>query len=168
MIDTSDAHEQDKAEITMRSSTVPADTKSVAAKATARAREIAEPETRVGPPLTPDYSRYRVEPPGRVRLSEVNPDETEHYRSGKDVADELAEQRKRIRRLQERLYAEHGQSLLIVLQALDTGGKDGTIRGVFEGVNPQGCQVWSFKAPSSHELEQDFLWAIMRRFPRWE
>jgi hypothetical protein len=59
MIDSSDAHEQDKAEITMPSSTVPADTKSVAAKATARAREIAEPETRVGPPLTPDYPRYR-------------------------------------------------------------------------------------------------------------
>jgi PPK2 family polyphosphate:nucleotide phosphotransferase len=130
-----------------------------------RAQEIAEPEAAVAPSLTPDYPRYRVEPRGRVRLSELDPDETEHYRSRKDVADELAEQRNRIRRLQERLYAEHGQSLLIVLQAMDTGGKDGTIRGVFEGVNPQGCQVWSFKAPSSHELEQDFLWRYHEKTP---
>jgi PPK2 family polyphosphate:nucleotide phosphotransferase len=81
------------------------------------------------------------------------------------VADELNEQRDRIRRLQERLYAEHRQSLLIVLQAMDTGGKDGTIRGVFQGVNPQGCQVWAFKAPSSHELEQDFLWRYHAKTP---
>ncbi len=70
----------------------------------------------------------------------------------------LGRERVRIRDLQERLYAEHRRSLLVVLQAIDTGGKDGTIRSVFEGVNPQGCRVWSFKTPSQEELNHDFLW----------
>ena len=54
---------------------------------------------------------------------------------------------------------------MIILQAMDTGGKDGTVRGVFEGVNPQGCQVWSFKAPTRQELEQDFLWRYHAKAP---
>ena len=72
---------------------------------------------------------------------------------------------KRISGLQERLYAENKQSLLIVLQAMDTGGKDGTIRGVFDSVNPEGCQVWSFKAPTPEELAHDFLWRIHEKTP---
>ncbi|HSH78556.1 MAG TPA: polyphosphate kinase 2 family protein, partial [Herpetosiphonaceae bacterium] len=98
-------------------------------------------------------------------LREANPDESEHYERKKDVRDELDVQRKRIRDLQARLYAERKRSLLIVLQAMDTGGKDGTIRGVFEGVNPQGCQVWSFKAPGPEELDHDFLWRYHQRTP---
>ena len=77
----------------------------------------------------------------------------------------LGRERARIRGLQERLYAEHRRSLLIVFQAIDTGGKDGTIRNVLEGVNPQGCRVWSFKVPSADELDQDFLWRYHARAP---
>ena len=74
------------------------------------------------------------------------------------MVDELAE-------LQNRLWAEHERSLLLVLQAMDAGGKDGTIRKVFTGVNPQGVRVASFKAPTTEELEHDFLWRIHRRVP---
>jgi PPK2 family polyphosphate:nucleotide phosphotransferase len=66
---------------------------------------------------------------------------------------------------QNRLWAEGHRSLLVVLQAMDAGGKDGTIRKVFTGINPQGVRVWSFKAPSAEELDHDFLWRIHRRTP---
>jgi PPK2 family polyphosphate:nucleotide phosphotransferase len=131
------------------------------------AAKVAAPEQVVvsSPPPDPDYPRYRVDPERGVRLAEVDPDESEHYARKKDVADELDKQRKRIRGLQARLYGEHKRSLLLVLQAMDTGGKDGTIKGVFQGVNPQGCQVWSFKAPSAEELDHDFLWRYHARVP---
>ena len=68
--------------------------------------------------------------------------------------------------LQERLWAENRRSVLVVLQAMDAGGKDGTIRKVFGGVNPQGCRVTSFKAPTEEELAHDFLWRINKATPR--
>jgi PPK2 family polyphosphate:nucleotide phosphotransferase len=77
----------------------------------------------------------------------------------------LVTERARIAALQERLYAEHARSLLVVFQAIDTGGKDGTIRAVFEGVNPQGCRVWSFKVPSAEESDHDFLWRYHAKAP---
>jgi PPK2 family polyphosphate:nucleotide phosphotransferase len=117
------------------------------------------------PPPEPDYPRYRVEPGRPVSLADVNPGETEHYRKKKDVAKELEAQRKRIRNLQERLYAENERGLLVVLQAMDTGGKDGTIKHVFEGINPQGCRVSSFKAPSAEEANHDFLWRYHKSVP---
>lgn len=83
------------------------------------------------PPPRPDYPRYRVEPEQRLKLADADPGATEHYESKRDVKQDLADQRSRISGLQARLYAEHERSLLIVLQAMDTGGKDGTIRGVF-------------------------------------
>jgi PPK2 family polyphosphate:nucleotide phosphotransferase len=131
------------------------------------AARVAAPEQVVvtSPPPDPDYPRFRVDADRGVRLADVDPDESEHYARKKDVADELAKQRKRIRNLQARLYGEHQRSLLMVLQAMDTGGKDGTIKGVFQGVNPQGCQVWSFKAPSAEELDHDFLWRYHARVP---
>ena len=117
------------------------------------------------PPPEPDYPRYRVEPGRPVSLADVNPGETEHYCKNKDVAKELEAQRKRIRNLQERLYAENERGLLVVLQAMDTGGKDGTIKHVFEGINPQGCRVSSFKAPSAEEANHDFLWRYHKSVP---
>jgi PPK2 family polyphosphate:nucleotide phosphotransferase len=134
-------------------------------EAQARAEVIATPEEAVESSPQPDYPRYRVEPGKKVKLKEMDPDESEHYTSKGDVKAELKKQRKRIVALQERLYAENKQSLLIVIQAMDTGGKDGTIRGVFQGVNPQGCQVWSFKVPSIEEAEHDFLWRYHYRTP---
>src|SRR5215212_4291 len=141
--------------------------KTAASERTTQAVDVAHPVRHVvdEPPPQPDYPRYRVEPGTPVRLAEVDPDESEHYRRKKDVADELKRQRDRISDLQARLYGEQKRSLLIVLQAMDTGGKDGTIKGVFAGVNPQGCQVWSFKAPSNEEAAHDFLWRYHQKTP---
>ena len=134
---------------------------------TAHAAQVAAPETTglVERPIEPDYPRYRVAPGTNLVLRAYNPDDTVLYRKKKDVREELARQRARIAELQARLYAEQKQSLLVVLQAMDTGGKDGAIRGVFQGVNPQGCQVWSFKAPSSEELAHHFLWRYDLKMP---
>jgi PPK2 family polyphosphate:nucleotide phosphotransferase len=140
----------------------------VATDAAARqAGEVTRPERLVveQPPPEPDYPRWRVEPGTPTRLADIDPDESESYQRKKDVTDELKRHRDRISDLQARLYGEHERALLIVLQAMDTGGKDGTIKGVFQGVNPQGCQVWSFKAPSNEEAAHDFLWRYHQKAP---
>ncbi|WP_438346346.1 polyphosphate kinase 2 family protein [Methylorubrum populi] len=116
----------------------------------------------IPPPAAPGI--VTVGPGQAFSLAAINPDAT----GGLDKAEAKAAldaQRARIRSLQEKLYAEHRRSLLVVFQAIDTGGKDGTIRNVLEGVNPQGCRVWSFKVPSPEELDQDFLWRYHRRTP---
>ena len=112
-----------------------------------------------------DLPDYRVIPGTRVRLKDVDADATGPYDKDEAKAD-LKRYRKQIERLQERLWAEQRQGLLIVLQALDTGGKDGTIRRVFSGVNPQGCRVSSFKQPTPDELRHDFLWRYHLQTPR--
>jgi PPK2 family polyphosphate:nucleotide phosphotransferase len=109
-------------------------------------------------PPEADYPRYMVEPGEAVSLAAMDPNQTEHYRRKKDVTKELEKQRRR-------LYAENKRGLLIVLQAMDTGGKDGTIKHVFSGVNPQGCRVSSFKAPSAEEANHDFLWRYHKSAP---
>ena len=97
-------------------------------------------------PLDPE--RYRVPYNASFSLSERIPNDTQGW-TDESAADDLFDtNRKRLARLQERLYAEHKQSLLIVLQAMDTAGKDSTIRNVTKGINPPGCHVVSFKAPS--------------------
>jgi PPK2 family polyphosphate:nucleotide phosphotransferase len=111
------------------------------------------------------YPRYRIEPGERASLAAIDPNETEHYRKKKEVVKELEKQRRRIQGLQARLYAENERGLLIVLQAMDTGGKDGTIKHVFSGVNPQGCRVSSFKTPSAEEANHDFLWRYHKSAP---
>lgn len=144
------------------------ETKQAAAKATSEVAEVTSPEAVVvnEPPPKPDYPRYRVNPDENMRLADVDTDACEHYRKKKDVEEELAHQRDRLAKLQERLYAENQRSMLIVLQAMDTGGKDGTIKHVFQGINPQGCRVWSFKTPSQEELSHDFLWRYHQRTPQ--
>ncbi|URD34770.1 polyphosphate kinase 2 family protein [Methylobacterium tardum] len=105
-----------------------------------------------------------VEPGTRIDLGAVDADADGGL--DKDWAKEaLGRQRERIIALQERLYAERARSLLLVFQAIDTGGKDGTIRAVLKGVNPQGCTVASFKVPSSDERDHDFLWRYHARTP---
>lgn len=79
---------------------------------------------------------------------------------------QFEENRTKIIALQDTLYAEHKQSLLIVLQAMDAGGKDSTIKAVTQGINPQGCSVVSFKQPNTTELSHDFLWRIHQEVPR--
>jgi PPK2 family polyphosphate:nucleotide phosphotransferase len=113
-----------------------------------------------------NYPRYRVEPGQTIQLKDFDPNESEQYRDKEEVKGELKRQRQRIEDLQERLYAENQHSLLIVLQAMDTGGKDGTIEHVFEDVNPQGCRVEAFKTPTEEELAHDFLWRVHKVVPR--
>ncbi|MFY4730338.1 polyphosphate kinase 2 family protein [Nitrospira sp. BLG_2] len=113
--------------------------------------------------------QYGVKPGNKLSLKEFDPDDTGDYKKneqGKTKAKvETAELIARLDRLQERLYANATRSLLIVLQGMDTSGKDGTIKSVMSGVNPQGCKVVAFKAPSKDELAHDFLWRVHREVP---
>src|SRR5262245_24307744 len=102
---------------------------------------------------------YRVEPGSSVKLAKIRTDDDGGM--SKAVAEaEFEKLRSRLIDLHELLYAEHKRALLVVLQAMDTGGKDSTIRAIFSGVNPQGCSVTSFKAPSEIERSHDFLWRV--------
>ena len=140
--------------------------KKAANQATDAIADVMTPEDNVGDRHPhPDYPRYRVRPGQPIILADLDPNESNSYSTKKDAEQELEKQRQRLQELQARLYAEQKQSLLIVLQAIDTGGKDGTIKNVFQGVNPQGCQVWSFKQPSVEELSHDFLWRYHQRAP---
>ena len=108
--------------------------------------------------------KVRVEAGKKVRLSDHDPADT--LGLDKDAAkDELGSLRGRLAELHELLWAENRRSLLVVLQGMDTSGKDGTIRKVMSGVNPQGCRVTSFKQPSADELDHDFLWRIHKAAP---
>lgn len=109
---------------------------------------------------------YRVSPATKVDLKKWDPNDTADIPDKEFGKAVLKENRKSIRDLQERLYAESKQSLLVVFQALDTGGKDGCIKDVFKGVNPTGIKVWSFKSPTEEELSHDFLWRIHQHTPR--
>jgi PPK2 family polyphosphate:nucleotide phosphotransferase len=109
--------------------------------------------------------RYRVTSGRKFRLKDVDPDDTAGIR-GKDAAEEaLSKGVERLAELQELLYAQDRWALLLVFQAMDAAGKDGTIKHVMSGVNPQGCQVFSFKAPSAEELDHDFLWRSTKALP---
>ena len=110
--------------------------------------------------------KYRVPSKGKISLKNYDPNESDLFNGNKkDGAEALTKLNKEIEKLQEQLYAEGKHKLLIVLQATDTGGKDGTIRAVFEGVNPQGVKVASFKVPSAVELAHDYLWRIHAQVP---
>jgi PPK2 family polyphosphate:nucleotide phosphotransferase len=130
--------------------------------------DVISPETILtdAQPPKPNYPGYRVQPGEKISLADIPPDTYEPYQKKKHIDEELEYQRQRLANLQERLYAENQRSLLIVLQSMDTGGKDGTIKHVFHGINPQGCQVWSFKQPSQEELNHDFLWRYHQRTPQ--
>jgi PPK2 family polyphosphate:nucleotide phosphotransferase len=109
---------------------------------------------------------WKVTPGSTVSLNDLPTHTKEGAPGDKAVTEEaLKDLVEEISSYQERLWAEQGQSLLVVLQAMDTAGKDGTIRAVFSGVNPQGVHVTSFKTPTSDELAHDFLWRIHRATP---
>jgi PPK2 family polyphosphate:nucleotide phosphotransferase len=109
--------------------------------------------------------RFTVRNGHRFRLSAIDPDDTGGVDS-KDRAEAwLAEGLDRLRSEQEKLYAQGTWAMLLVFQAMDAAGKDSTIKHVMSGVNPQGCQVFSFKAPSSEDLAHDFLWRTTRCLP---
>ena len=111
-------------------------------------------------------SRYRISNGSRFRLKDIDPNDPWGKRL-KPIAGQMLKQgRKRMSALQERLYAQDRWSILLIFQAMDAAGKDGTIKHVMSGVNPQGCDVHAFKAPSTEELDHDFLWRTNRRLPR--
>jgi PPK2 family polyphosphate:nucleotide phosphotransferase len=110
--------------------------------------------------------RYRVKPGSQVDLSQWDPNDKSAFPGDKaEGRAQLLELNERLEALQELLYAEHKHKILIVLQAMDTGGKDGVIRHVFEGVNPQGVRVASFKVPTPIELDHDYLWRVHQQMP---
>jgi PPK2 family polyphosphate:nucleotide phosphotransferase len=109
--------------------------------------------------------RFRVRPGTRVKLADIDPSFKDHHESHEDAAGEIEHYRKRLSELQEMLYVERRRSLLICLQALDTGGKDGTINHFLSAMNPQGCTVTQFRQPSVQEAAHDFLWRVHRAAP---
>jgi PPK2 family polyphosphate:nucleotide phosphotransferase len=114
----------------------------------------------------PSIKRFRVDDPAHFRLAPFDPADTCGLELDKDDAKAmLAEDSKRLEELQERLYAQDRWAVLVVLQGIDTSGKDGVIKHVMNGINPQGCEVHPFKAPSAEELDHDFLWRAAIRLP---
>jgi PPK2 family polyphosphate:nucleotide phosphotransferase len=118
-----------------------------------------------GAPGDHGVALYRVTPGEKISLADTDCNAAGEHDTKESAKKELKHLRTHLQELQTRLYAEGRQSLLIILQAMDTGGKDGTIRHVFHGVNPQGCQVWPFKVPTPEELAHDFLWRCHVKCP---
>src|SRR5512146_2346287 len=110
---------------------------------------------------------YRVTHGKRFHLRDVSPDDTGSFSSEEkdDAKDMLRRGIERLAERQEQLYAQDRWAVLLIFQAMDAAGKDGTLAHVMSGVNPQGCEVQSFKVPSAEELDHDFLWRCARRLP---
>jgi len=109
--------------------------------------------------------RFVVMPHTQVKLRQRDPEDTAGFSKGHKVDAHLEKNVARMADLQYRLYAENRRALLIILQGMDAGGKDGTVRHVMSGLNPQSCRVTSFKVPSSEEASHDFLWRIHKAMP---
>jgi PPK2 family polyphosphate:nucleotide phosphotransferase len=109
---------------------------------------------------------FRVAPGDKVQLDKIDPAGTPTYDGDKQTAkEEIIHLNEQLEVLQELLYAGHQHAILIILQGMDTCGKDGTIEHVFEGVNPQGVRVANFKVPTAQELAHDYLWRVHRETP---
>lgn len=106
-----------------------------------------------------------VQPGDEIRLAEIDPAETGGHSKGEALA-KIDRLRERLAELQEALYAEHQRSLLIVIQAMDTGGKDGAIKNLCLGLDPNGVQLTNFKYPTAEERDHDFLWRVHKTTPR--
>jgi PPK2 family polyphosphate:nucleotide phosphotransferase len=109
--------------------------------------------------------RFRVKPGTQVKLRDYDPSFKDDKKSHKEASREIEHYRDRLRELQELLYVDRRRSLLICLQAMDTGGKDGTINHFLSAMNPQGCRVTPFRQPSAEEAAHDFLWRVHRAAP---
>jgi PPK2 family polyphosphate:nucleotide phosphotransferase len=109
--------------------------------------------------------RFRVAPGKSVKLKDIDPAFKDRHENHQDAAEEIERCQKRLRAFQDLLYAEGRHSLLVCLQAMDAGGKDGTISHVLAAMNPKGCRVAGFKQPSVEEAAHDFLWRVHRVAP---
>jgi PPK2 family polyphosphate:nucleotide phosphotransferase len=112
----------------------------------------------------PVESPYLVPFDGDFKLRKLQTDPDDNPGKEENVG-ALEHAIEKLSKLQEKLYAQHHYSVLLVFQAMDAAGKDGTIRAVMTGINPQGCQVYSFKSPNAEELDHDFLWRVTRALP---
>jgi polyphosphate kinase 2 (PPK2 family) len=109
---------------------------------------------------------YLIEPNSKVRLSSIATDETGPFSNDNEAKADLGRHRQKLAEMQELLSAEAKRALLVVLQGMDTSGKDGTISHIFTGVNPQVCTVTAFKVPTPIEKQHDFLWRVHQTTPR--
>ncbi len=112
-----------------------------------------------------DHTKLIAPPGKKIKLADYDTTYTGNFKKKKDAVEKLKEDIRHLQALQEKFYAQDEYALLIVLQAPDAAGKDGAIKHVMSGVNPQGCQVFSFKQPSAEELDHDFLWRCLKRLP---
>ncbi len=110
--------------------------------------------------------RYKVKPGKAAKLAACDPGDTGEFKEKAAAEAETERNRKELEDLQERLWADDTRALLVVLQGMDTCGKDGTIRHVMSGMSPQGCVVTSFKVPNEEEKDHDYLWRIHKAVPR--
>jgi PPK2 family polyphosphate:nucleotide phosphotransferase len=108
---------------------------------------------------------FRIDDGKKFRLKDISPKDTRGIKSKERALELLQQGVDRLRELQDRLYAQDCWAVLLIFQAMDAAGKDGTIKHVMSGINPQGCQVFSFKAPSNEELDHDYLWRAARALP---
>jgi PPK2 family polyphosphate:nucleotide phosphotransferase len=115
--------------------------------------------------IAPFAHRYRIKEGSDFRLKDIDPGDTWKFKEGNAAKDLLASGVKLMSDMQEKLYAQDRWSLLLIFQAMDAAGKDGTIKHVMSGVNPQGCDVHSFKLPSPVELSHDYLWRANLALP---
>ena len=123
-----------------------------------------KPSQSLGLELKPFVAPFRFDGSGKFRLRSHRTNDKGGL--DKDKAEKILEaNRKRLNDFQERLYAQDRWSLLVIVQGMDAAGKDSAIKSIFEGVNPQGCEVYSFKQPTSHELDHDFMWRSMIALP---
>jgi len=109
--------------------------------------------------------KFVVEPGSKVRLDRVDPSYTGTFDCEDEVKAKIDKDLDRLRDLQQKLYAEHRRALMVVLQGLDAGGKDGTVRHVFSGLNPLGASAHAFKEPTAEEQAHDFLWRVHKLTP---
>jgi len=111
------------------------------------------------------FEQFLVPPDKKFKLKDRDPGDTAGFKDKKEAKQRLGEGIDRLREQQERLYADDRYAVLLIFQAMDAAGKDSTIEHVMSGVNPQGCQVYSFKQPSAEELDHDYLWRTNRCLP---
>ncbi len=109
--------------------------------------------------------RYRITKGRGFRLSDIDPDDTAGLDSRERAQELLAQGVARLAKMQDMLYAQDQWALLLIFQAMDAAGKDGAIKHVFSGINPQGCQVFAFKGPTHEELDHDYLWRTTKCLP---
>ncbi len=111
------------------------------------------------------HKNFIVPSKKKIRLADYDPAYTGKYSDHEETDDKLQKDLGELWQLQNTLYAQDTYALLVIFQAMDAAGKDGAVKHVMSGVNPQGCQVFSFKAPSSEELDHDYMWRAMKALP---